>query len=290
MHEMKRELSERELALVSLLDDPAPAVRDGVREALRALGSSGVALLRQVVREETEPQAQVAREMLEEFVGPEPSEAFRRFIRSFNYELETGSLMLDRTYFPDLEVGKSWDLLDKMARRVSELLVTPCSGWEQCKVMNRVVFHEYGFRPDNDGFVNPRASFLNQVLQTRRGLPLSLCIVYLLVAYRCGLELEPVCLPGRCMVGCWLDREPFYIDCFEHGVFRAAEDLHDVFRHSGFPLSEADLRPSPVGDVLQRACRNLVNQFREAGDFQMATQYELFVHEFDDAHRRNARS
>ncbi|MGF1484861.1 MAG: transglutaminase-like domain-containing protein [Opitutales bacterium] len=290
MSDLNLSIPAREAALLSLLDDPAPVVRTAVREALKALGRDGIDLLRGVVHAGEEPRARIARDLLEELVGPDPAEAFLRFIRSFNYELETGSLMLDRTYFPDLEVGASCTLLDRMAKRFGELVVPPSSGWEQCKVLNRVVFHEFGFRADNEAFINPRASFLSQVLETRRGMPLTLCLVYLLVAYRSGLDLEPISLPGRFMVGCWLDREPFYIDCYEHGVFRAAEDLREIFQDNGYPLSDDDLRPSPVGDVLQRACRNLVNQFRERGDFRRAAQYELFVHEFDDAHRRNARS
>jgi regulator of sirC expression with transglutaminase-like and TPR domain len=282
--------SGREEALVALLDDPAPTVRAALREAFRDLGGGGVSVLRRVAEDGEAAQAAFARELLEEFVGPDPVDAFLGFIRSFNYELETGSLMLDRTHDPEVDVGEACHLLDSMARRARELMVKPATPWEHCKVLNRVIFHEYGFRGDPDAFINPQASFLTQVLRRRRGMPLTLCVVYLLVAYRLGLELEPVSLPGRFMVGCLQARDAFYIDCFEHGVFRGPEDIRELFRRSGFRIDEEDLRPSPVGDVLRRACRNLVNQFREQGDFRRAGQYERFVHEFELVHRRNARS
>ena len=80
---------------------------------------------------------------------------------------------------------------------------------EICSVMNRVLFHEYGFRGAGKDFENPQNSFLHRVLERRKGLPITLSVIYILIARRLGFDLEPIGLPGRFMVGCFSDERPF---------------------------------------------------------------------------------
>lgn len=280
----------REAALIRLLDDPSPAVKAALMREFGELGEPGILALRRAARASDRGTAEAAVRLLRELGGEDTVHAFIEFIRSFNYELETGAMMIDRTVFPRMGPGKYCLFFDKVAERCKELLVLPSSGWERCKVLNRVVFHEYGFRGDLENFFDPRNSFLHEVIDRRRGIPIALSIVYLLVAYRCGLELRPVALPGRFMAGCFLDREPFYIDVFERGVFRSEDDVRRLLASHGFPhISDSQLMPASTGEVLCRCCRNLHEQYARAGNEELAGRFQRFVDEFDEVYRRNAR-
>ena len=117
---------------------------------------------------------------------------FREFIRAQQYDLESGSVLLSRTVHPQADAEACASTLDAMAARCRELIVEPGTAREKCRVINRVLFHESGFRGNVEDYTDPNNSFLDQVLTRRRGIPVSLSIVYLLVARRLGLLLSDV--------------------------------------------------------------------------------------------------
>ena len=145
-----------------------------------------------------------------------------------------------------------------------------------------------GIHGNVENYTDPRNSFLDQVLERRTGIPLSLSIVYLLVAERLGLDLEPVGLPGHFIVGCFTDEMPFFIDPFDRGVFRDAAEIFDLLRANNVIPKPGDLSPAPVREVLCRSCRNLVNHYTSAGEPERARVFSRFVEEFESTYARNA--
>jgi len=93
-------------------------------------------------------------------------------------------------------------------------------------------------------YADPRNSFLDEVLARRTGIPLSLCTVYLLVAQRIGLSLEPVGLPGHFLLGCYVEGAPFFIDAFDQGAFRTGEEIFAALRASHIAPRVTDLAPT----------------------------------------------
>jgi len=110
-------------------------------------------------------------------------------------------------------------------------------------VLNRVLFHEFGLHGNADNYTIRFNSHLDQVLARRKGIPISLSIVYLLVAERVGLQLEAVALPGHFMVGCYEESVPFFIDPFNAGVFLTASEVFILLRQNSGHASIADLAP-----------------------------------------------
>jgi len=277
-------------ALFALLDDPSPTVQQALAAEIMRYGEEAWALLRRAERSASTERSKAAAKLMDSMGLQNPSATFQRFIRSFQYELETGSLLLERTEDPTLEGNAYTDLLDAMAARVRELTMLPCTPMERCRTLNRVFFHEYGFRGDVEDYYNPANSFLSTVLRRRKGIPISLSILYLLVAERSGFELEPIGLPYRFMVGCFLQRQPFFIDPFEHGTIRSPEEvMHFLRKHGVSPRTEM-LMPTPIGEVLCRCCRNLARQYKSIGQEESARTYQEFVEEFEHAYERHARS
>ena len=281
--------AERE-AFLSLLDDTSPAVRRALLLRFSVLGPASAPFLQTVARGSNRVLARHAAWFLEELKFSDPVAEFRGFIRSLNYELESGALLLARTVSPRLDAGDCCTQLDKIAARCRELIVEPSTAREKCRVLNRVLFHEWGFHGNVENYTDPRNSFLDQVLERRTGIPLSLSIVYLLVAERLALELEPVGLPGHFIVGCFADDLPFFIDPFDRGVFRDAEEIFELLRANKIKPKASDLAPTPVREVLCRSCRNLVNHYTTAGEPERAKLFACFVEEFEATYEKHAKS
>ncbi len=214
---------------------------------------------------------------------------FRGFIRSLNYELETGMLLMCRAVYPNLEVSRFGQELDRIAARCRELMTATLPARDKCKIINRVLFHEYGFRGNVEDYTDPENSFLNRVLETRKGLPISLSILYLLIGERCGVRLQPIGLPGHFVVGCFADEQVFFIDSFDRGRFLTPEELLGYLAGRDLTPSIRTLAPTTVREVLCRCCRNLANHYAEAGLQPLARLFASFVEEFDAALQPRAR-
>ena len=286
--EAKKFTSLRRQALTELLDDPAPAVRSALLVEFARHGRESVALLRDLTHQPNRMLALHAAWFLRELHLSDPVGEFRGFIRSLNYELETGALLLSRTVNPDLDVGACCTQLDSLAARCRELIAEPATAREKCRVLNRVLFHEFGLHGNAENYTDPLNSHLDQVLARRKGIPISLSIVYLLVAERVGLQLEAVALPGHFMVGCYEENVPFFIDPFNAGVFLTAGEVFIFLRQGSGQASLADLAPAPVRDVLCRCCRNLANHYNVSHEPGRARLFAGFVAEFEATHERHA--
>jgi regulator of sirC expression with transglutaminase-like and TPR domain len=275
------------LAFRRLLDDESAPVRQALLIRFAELGPAASRFLQEVTQEPDRALARHATWFLHELKFTDPVAEFRGFIRSLNYELETGALLLSRTVSPALDAGACCTALDRIAARCRELIVAPASAREQCRVLNRVLFHEWGFHGNVEHYADPENSLLDRVLERRTGIPLSLSIVYLLVAQRVGLELEPVGLPGHFIVGCFGEPQPFFVDPFDRGVFLDPDEIFALLRANQIVPKATDLMPTPVREVLCRSCRNLVNHYGAAGDTAHARLFASFIEEFEATYERN---
>jgi len=277
-------------ALVKLLDDPSEVVQENLFAYFSKNEEEASEFLHDLAKNRRGVIAYYAKQFLDRLGVDNTIETFRNFIRSFSYELETGCWLLDRTINPRADINKANELLDEMGVRALDLFVEPCSLKEKCRVINRVVFHEFGFAGDLDEYKNPTSSMVSHVLETRRGIPLSLSIIYILVAMRCGVDLRPIGVPGRFMVGCFSEEKPFFIDVFENGRFLTVADVLIFLETNRIDYNEGSLSPIPVGEVLWRSCKNLHNQFMAAEDIKRASLFAEFVDEFDVAYKRAHRT
>ncbi len=273
-------------ALAHLLDDPNPLVRKALLAHFNAHGAEAAAFLRREA-EKKGPAGRAAVQYLRELNFKDPVEDFRLFIRSLSYELETGFVLLARTVSPQADAGVCHAALDAIAGRCRELIIEPSNPREKCRTINRVMFHEWGFRGDPEHFTDPRNSLIDQVLARRKGLPISLSVVYLLVAGRLGLDLYPVGLPGFFLVGGESEGSPFFADPFERGSLRGEDEVVALLRAREYQPEPGELGPTPVREVLCRSCRTLVNHYREAGESDKARLFATFIEEFEAAYARN---
>lgn len=278
---------ERERALVQLLDDPSPVVQAALLEEFGRLGKEGLSILRKVAREDKGERKGYATQLIGSLEGPDPSRMLLDFIREMRYELETGLFLVNRVIYPELDIHAVRKELDGLTARCRELGLHPMNSREQCKVINRVLFHEAGFRGNTEDFEDPLNSCLEAVFRRRKGIPILLSSVYILVGQRLGIELEPIGLPGHFMVGNFQGDEPLYIDPFARGRFRTADEVRELLQRHHINPEFHHLAPVPVGDVLCRVCRNLALHFESRKQPRWANRFRTFVREFEETYRRS---
>lgn len=281
----EKEFERRWKPFRSLLDDDTPLVRKALLDRLRENAEEGMVFLRDLTKDPDPLLARHAEDLITSLGWVDATRDFMTFIRSQRYEMESGWFLLDRTVYPGFELSSATLFLDKLALRCRELLVSPMLPRETCSVLNRVLFHEFGFRGAVKDFENPENSFLHRVLERRKGLPITLSAVYLLVARRIGLDLEPIGLPGRFMVGCFSEERPFYVDPWAGGKSYDLDQMEGFLEEYSIEDSGSALLPVTVADTLSRACRNLVHHYMKGEDHSKSRLFHSFVLEFERIQR-----
>ena len=272
-------------ALLGLLDDESPVVRKGILDEFDAHPVEAKEFLHDISQGEDPLLARHAQDLVRDLGWIDGVGDFVRFIRSQRYELETGWFLLDRTVYPSFQSSSSTLFMDKLARRIRELLTPPMRARQICSIMNRVLFHEYGFRGAGKDFENPENSFLHRVIERRQGLPITLSVLFILLARRIGLELEPIGLPGRFVVGCFGAERPFYLDAWAGGKILEVEQMENYLQHSSVEGSGSALLPVTVAETLARGCRNLCFHYLRAEDVKKSKMFRSFVDEFEHIRR-----
>lgn len=275
-------------AFPALMDDPSPQVRQGLLLYLEAHGPSSVEFLKTLGRSNSRYHAMLARQYLQQLSVRDPVEDCLRFIHSLNYELETGVFLLSRTVNSHFDSAQISLLLDQIAGRVRELFTAPMTIREKCRILNRVLFHEYAFRGIEGERVDPSLTRLDEILRSKRGGSLGLSLIYYFIAERCQLPLEPVYFPGYFFLGCYHESRPFFIDVLENGFFRDAENILELTQSDLFSPDLARLAPSPIREVLERLCKTLMRAYARSGDSLQSQLFEHFAEEFARTHRKHA--
>jgi len=174
------------------------------------------------------------------------------------------SLIAEEEY-PDLRPSDILGQLQDIAARAPRL---EGSARERATLLAHHLFVTEGFRPNETSYDDPANSYLNVVLSTRLGIPISLSLVLIEVGALLGLPLVGIGFPRRFLVGLPGD-DDFYIDPFDRGRMRGAAGCRRLFRQLGG--EDADwtpefLAPSSRKQIVQRVLRNLKEVFLRAGD------------------------
>jgi regulator of sirC expression with transglutaminase-like and TPR domain len=187
-------------------------------------------------------------------------------------DLAEASLLIAREEYPDLDPDRYLARLDALG---AALRVRAGDGVGAALVpaLNRLLFEEEGFHGNTEDYYDPRNSFLNDVLDRRTGIPISLCTVYMEVARRAGLALEGVGLPGHFVVRVSADAAPLLVDPFNRGTVLTVEDCQkrlDRIYAGRLRLAPAMLAPCSRKAILGRMLRNLKGIYVKAGDYARA--------------------
>jgi regulator of sirC expression with transglutaminase-like and TPR domain len=181
-------------------------------------------------------------------------------------DLAQAALLIACEEYPDLDVPRYLRRVDGLARAVEKHLEHDPGPLAAVRALSGLLFDEEGFRGNLEDYYDPRNSFLNDVLDRRTGIPITLSTLYIEVGRRAGLPVEGIGLPGHFVVrvGGTL------VDPFHGGAVLSEQDCQkrlDRIYGGRLRLDETMLAACARKTILARTLRNLKAIYTKAGDF-----------------------
>ena len=175
-------------------------------------------------------------------------------------DLAKAALLISRTEYPHLDESFYLGLLEDMAARLKPRIEGKSRPEGVIEEINRLLFEEEGFRGNTHEYLDPRNSFLNQVLERKLGIPITLSLVYMEVGRRAGLNVHGVGLPGHFINALIHESGRMLIDPFGQGKILSEGECRQIFRRRFGESKIFETRfLDPVGPkhILARMLRNL---------------------------------
>ena len=199
--------------------------------------------------------------------------------------LAEAALLIARDEYPALDVEAYLRQIDELATGVQQRLPAQAGLEDTLVALNQFLFVEQGFSGDMDNYDDPRNSFLNEVLDRKRGIPITLSILYLEVGRRLGLPLKGVSFPGHFLVKFTTREGEVVLDPFSGGCLMSKEDLEQMLEDT-FGAAEAAYAPlerllisANKKEILVRMLRNLKGAYlrRERHDKALTVVNQILL-------------
>ena len=194
-------------------------------------------------------QAQIRQLFTEAVTGPE-----------HRLDLARVALLIASEEYPGLDSLRYVAKLEVMAAAVRPAVTTTDDPTLKIEYLNAYLFDERGFRGNAEEYYDPRNSFLNDVVDRRLGIPITLSIIYMEVGRRVGMPLQGVGMPGHFIMKYAEPEEDIYIDPFNRGRMlsrQACEELIQQLYGESVPFRESFLAPVSKKQILSRMLMNL---------------------------------
>lgn len=141
--------------------------------------------------------------------------------------LAAAALYIAQEEYPELDCGAYLHRLDVMANELRDRLPAEAYPLKIIRALNEYLFEAQGFVGNSQDYYNPQNSFLNQVLERRTGIPITLSLVYLELAKRIDFPMAGVGMPGHFLVRPTLEDMAIFVDAFHKGEVLFEEDCRD---------------------------------------------------------------
>ena len=219
---------------------------------------------------------------------PSPLQYFSSLVQSDeHFPLLEAAISLAQDEYPDLDVQQVLGDVDQLLARLKRRLPADASALQKLRLLNQFFFHDLNFGGNINDYYDPDNSYLNAVLVTRRGIPITLAVLWLELAGGLGLNARGVAFPGHFMVKVNLPRGQVVIDPFT-GQSLSREELAErlePFRKRRGADEEFDtpiglfLQSAPAREIISRMLRNLKEIHKTQEDWQrlIAVEDRLIV-------------
>ncbi|HUO04365.1 MAG TPA: tetratricopeptide repeat protein [Candidatus Binataceae bacterium] len=187
--------------------------------------------------------------------------------------LARGALLIAKEEYPALDVESYLDKVAALAREAEPIVRAGINTVEQIHLLSNFLFEVKGFEGNAENFGDPRNSFLNEVIDRRLGIPITLSVIYLEVGRRLGINLYGVSFPAHFLVKAVDENGELIIDPFSAGKILSLDEIRArLTQIYGQPveLHPAMLKPVGARHILARMLRNLKNTYVSASDWMRA--------------------
>ena len=189
-------------------------------------------------------------------------------------ELARACLQIAEDAYPGLDVEGYVGEIDRFAKRLRARFAPEAVPEDRVIALNEFLFDELGFGGNTDDYYDPRNSYLNEVIDRRTGIPITLAVLYMEIGRRIGLPFEGVSFPGHFLVRLPLRGGTLVLDPFSGGLPQSEAELRERLKRviprqatGGVPVAELPLdqflEPAGNRQILARVLRNLKGVYRE---------------------------
>jgi len=261
-------------ALVNLLDDPDDHIYDHIREKLFTLGEDAIPLL-ESAWEASFPFAHHSNiilfqsrveDLIHDIQFNSICNQLTNWAKYDQDNLLDGALLVAKYQYPDLDRLKVIDQISRIRNYAWLELDDDLTPFEKIQLVNKVLFDIHGFSGNTKNFHAPQNSFINNVLENKKGNPLSLSILYMVICKALDIPVRGINLPKHFIIAYMNDEDvEFYINPFSKGTIFGQRDINDF-------LVQLEIEPEtsfyiPCGNIemIMRILINLEFSFDKLG-------------------------
>ena len=284
-------MSETEIrALITLIDDPDEGIYLHVRNRIVALGVPVVPVLEQAW--EVDDLGDLFRDRIEDILHTIHLASVRDRLIAWREggceDLLEGALIISRYRYPEMDELKVKARLAAIRQDIWLELNDHLTAFEKVRVFNHIFFQVHGFHGNKRSYHAPQNSSINEVLDTRKGNPLSLAIIYQVIAEDLGLPLHGVNLPNHFVLA-YLDEDSmgcsehgdgaadnvlFYVNAFSAGDILGRNEIIEFLEKLKIDPRPSFFAPCTNLEIVRRQLNNLANSYEKQGDSERAADLE----------------
>jgi regulator of sirC expression with transglutaminase-like and TPR domain len=262
-------------ALITLLDDSDDEI---VSIASSNLMNQGTAAIPELEKAWETALDETLQERLETVIQNIQFNEARQSLKTWNdsgaENILEGATYLAKFQFPDIKLEIIDKEIDKIKQDVWLELNNNLTALEKIKIINYIIFEIHKFRRNSTNFYSPQNSFINQVLETRRGNPISLAIVYLAVANKLNIPIYGVNLPKNFILAYkdeyrQYDSEDetedilFYINPYNKGAVLGKREIDYFIQQQKLEAKKEYFLPCTNKDIIIRLINNLILSYKK---------------------------
>ncbi len=269
-------------ALMSLLDEPDQAVFAEISKKINSLGPQIIPFLENewensydiMIRERV-------RALIREIQFNTIYEDFKVWIEDGCNDLLSACMILSRYQNPELSEDKIHRDISRIRKDIWLEMNDQLTALEQINLFNHIFYEVHGFSGNSQQYHAPSNSFLSQVLDTRKGNPLSLGVLYMLIAQSLDMPIFGVNMPEHFILvytDTRIDAEHewgiqeglFYINAFSKGTLYSKQEVVQFIQHLGYDPKPMYFKPCSNEDIVRRMLNNLIVAYsREGEDYRV---------------------
>ena len=252
-------------SLLILLDDPDPFIQQSVKTRLNELGENAVPILDEYRHETNKPEEKkLVGDLIHKLTFSTLRADFYEVLEqgvTNRKELEHAVLTLARFGNPTLRIKEFQDKLDHFAEMVEPTVRYRLDERRKMRQLIKFVFDDLNFSGDTEDYHNPANCFMDQVINRRRGLPITLSMVVMFLARRLDMPFFGVNMPIHFMLHYEGEKEEVLIDPYDNGAIVTYDQCYFFLKKNNIEPKPDHFKIATDVEVLVRCIRNLIHSY-----------------------------
>ena len=269
-------------ALISLLEDEDPRIGDHVEQKLLSMGMEILSRLEQAWEIENNERVQTRIEdIIHVIQSQETVDKLIEWMEDPHPSLLEGWFLLTKFRYPELEFEISYNAIQRLVHKIWLEFTPGMNVPQRLKVINRMLYQRENYKANRSVPLDPKNYFLNGFLETKKGGPISLAILYLIIANELKLPIRGIPVPGHFILVCEDKRTRFFLDPINKGTFFTKQDLERYLKEVNADQDPEKYKPVTTKSVIKELAKTILICFKrdEKPDEVKIQQWESLLDE-----------